>query len=220
MIEVNLNPGARRRRRRMRLSLASLRWLGLGPAGRDPWVAAAVAVAAVVVLAAGALWLTQRSRTGRLEARLEAAAADSARVSDLRALSDSLTRQRSEIDARLALVRRLDEGRYVWPHVMDEVSRALPRNAWLTSLKQAVPPPDMVIEIQGVAAAPLIITSFMRDLESSPFFSVVQLRSTSLQEVDGLAAQGFTLEVQQAQSPPEVSEGDSTGGEPILGAGT
>jgi Tfp pilus assembly protein PilN len=32
------------------------------------------------------------------------------------------------------IIRSLDDDRFVWPHVLDEVSRALPQYTWLTTL--------------------------------------------------------------------------------------
>ena len=42
-------------------------------------------------------------------------------------MRDTLLRQ-------VNIIRGLDEDRYVWPHVMDEISRALPQYTWLTTL--------------------------------------------------------------------------------------
>lgn len=217
MIEVNLNPEAGRKKRRRRGlpsggALASLRG-GLG--GRDPWITAAVAVVAVVLLGAGFMWLRQRSFASSMAERLDAATADSIRLSDLRSLGDSLVARRKEIDDRLFLVQQLDGGRFTWPHILDEVSRALPEYAWLTSIKRLTPAPSLRVEIQGIAAAPLVITDFIQRLENSSFIDDVQIRTTILQEIDGLAAQGFTLEIAYMQ--PSAVAADSR---PAPGAGT
>lgn len=201
MIEVNLNPGAGRKRRRRRGlpskgGLASLR-AGLG--GRDPWTTAATTAAAIVLLGAGFLWFSQRSQASDVAERLEAATADSVRLSDLRALGDSLVARRQEINDRLSLVQQLDGGRFTWPHIMDELSRALPEYAWLTSVKRLTPAPALRVELQGIAAAPLIITEFIQRLENSPYIDDVLIKATALQEIDGLAAQGFTLEITYSQ---------------------
>lgn len=201
MIEVNLNPEAGRKKRRRpglpsRGGLGALR-AGLG--GRDPWTTAAIAAVAIVLLGAGFLWLRQRSQASSVTERLEAATADSVRLSDLRALGDSLVARRQEIDDRLSLVQQLDGGRFTWPHIMDELSRALPEYAWLTSVKRLSPAPSLRVELQGIAAAPLIITEFIQRLENSPYIDDVLIKATALQEIDGLAAQGFTLEITYSQ---------------------
>jgi Tfp pilus assembly protein PilN len=217
MIEVNLNPeaGRKRRRRRGLLSgrgLASLRG-GLG--GREPWTTAAVAVVAVVLLGSGFLWLSQRSTASDIAERLATATTDSIRLSDLRALGDSLVARRQEIDDRLFLVQQLDGGRFTWPHILDEVSGALPEYAWLTSIKRLAPAPSLRVEIQGIAAAPLIITDFIQRLENSFFIDNVQIKTTALQEIEGLAAQGFTLEI--AYNQPAAAAADER---TVSGAGS
>ena len=217
MIEVNLNPDAGRKKRRRRGLpsggvLASLRG---GPGGRDPWIMAVAGIAAVVLVGCGILWLTQRSKTSDIAERLEAATADSSRLSDLRSLGDSLEARRKEIDHRLFLVQQLDGGRFTWPHILDELSRALPEYAWLTSIKRLDPAPSLRVEIQGIAAAPLVITEFIQRLETSPYIDEVLIKTTVLQEIDGLAAQGFTLEITYAQ--PRASE---AGTRPLVGAGS
>jgi len=214
MIEVNLNPEAGRKKRRRRGlpsggALASLRG-GLG--GRDPWTTAAVAVVAVVLLGCGFLWLSQRSAASGIAERLDAATADSIRLSDLRSLGDSLVARRQEIDDRLFLVQQLDGGRFTWPHILDEVSGALPEYAWLTSIKRLAPPPSLRVEIQGVAAAPLIITDFIQRLDNSFFIDNVQIKTTALQEIDGLAAQGFTLEIAYNQPAAVAADSQSAPG--------
>jgi Tfp pilus assembly protein PilN len=217
MIEVNLNPEAGRKKRRRRGLpsggvLASLRG-GLG--GRDPWTTATIAVVAVVLLGCGFLWLSQRSAESSIAERLDAATADSIRLSDLRSLGDSLVARRQEIDDRLFLVQQLDGGRFTWPHILDEVSQALPEYAWLTSIKRLAPAPSLRVEIQGIAAAPLIITDFIQRLDNSFFIDNVQIKTTALQEIDGLAAQGFTLEI--AYNQPAAVAADS---QPAQGAGS
>ena len=39
---------------------------------------------------------------------------------------------RDTVLRQVNLIRSLDEDRYVWPHVLDEVSRALPQYTWIT----------------------------------------------------------------------------------------
>ncbi|HWG34738.1 MAG TPA: PilN domain-containing protein, partial [Gemmatimonadaceae bacterium] len=43
---------------------------------------------------------------------------------------DSVVRQ-------VELIKSFDKNRYVWPHLMDEISRALPPYTWLTSVAQS-----------------------------------------------------------------------------------
>lgn len=209
MIEINLHPdpsrtsSAKGRRRVPRLpSFDGLS--GIGDLGGDPWRTALVVAAVLVPLAVGVLWYLQRSEMAELAARLEEARADSARLADLRALGDSLAGRRQSIRERIELVRRLDRNRFVWPHLLDEVSAALPGQAWLTALKRQAALPDVRVQIMGAAVEPLVITRFVRNLEASPYIGEVQILGSQRETENGVAAQAFTLEVAYSEPPAEV----------------
>jgi type IV pilus assembly protein PilN len=207
MIEVNLLPEEYRTRSK------GLRRMGgeKGPPGSvgegtDRWRNVLLVAAVIVPLAMVAGWLVQRSEAGGLEERLEAATADSARLADLRALSDSLSARQHAIRERVALIEQLDRDRFVWPHIMDEVSRAVPQLVWLTSLQQVDPQPNVSVQIQGLAATPLAITEFVRNLQASAYLARVEILGSQQQQVtDELAAQSFTLLARYRQPPGSVT---------------
>ncbi|MCG8466950.1 MAG: PilN domain-containing protein [Gemmatimonadetes bacterium] len=222
MIEVNLLPdsqgsrggGKRAKKKGAGPSLGG--GLGLAGKGGNPWSTALLLAGLVVPLAAGFLWWSQRSSAASLQTRLDSATADSARLAELRQVSDSLTARRTEIRDRVALVEQLDRNRFVWPHMMDEISRAVPRMAWLSSLRQTAPLPDVGVQIQGIAANPLAITEFVRNLEASDYITDVRILGSQRQglEADGdntIAAQSFTLTARFAEP-----EGGAMRTEPII----
>lgn len=173
---------------------------GDGPK-RDVWTTLVVVVPLLVLLVVGWLWFSQRSERSELEARLEAAAEDSARLADLRGLSDSLTSRRTQIGRRLELVQALDEGRFVWPHLLDEISAALPSYTWLTAVRQSASEPRLQVQVDGLAANPLAITSFVRNLQESAYIEEVRMLGSQQERVDNVPAQAFKL-VLTAGSPP------------------
>ena len=204
MIEINLHPAGvtakakRRRRTGHRVTTGGER------GSRNPWQTGMVVVLVVVPVAVAALWLTQRARANGLEERLEAASADSARLADLRALSDSLTERRTLIRERMELIRTLDRDRFIWPHIMDEASRALPNFVWLTSIQELSPLPGLTVEIRGMAATPLAVTEYVRRLEDSPYLGSVRILGSQLESVPNsdLEVHAFTLMVDY-DSPAE-----------------
>lgn len=212
MIEVNLLPDSQKSGRRARQPSAASRLRGIS-LGKDPWNVALIVALVIVPLAIVGLWLSQRAEARGLDERLAEASADSTRLADLRAVSDSLVARQALIRERVALISRLDRGRFVWPHLMDEVGRALPPFAWLTSLEQVAPPPDVSVEIQGMAANPLTITEFVRQLEASPYIGEVRILGSQRQELEELAVQSFTLVAGYAQPP------DSEATAPIVETG-
>jgi Tfp pilus assembly protein PilN len=208
MIEVNLHPEGSKRRRRARGLPSAPGWLKRGAGdGRDPWLTAAIAVPAIVLLLIGWLWMSQRGERGGLEDRLAEAVEDSARLSDLRALSDSLMSREAQIRERLDLIQGLDDGRFVWSHVLDEVSRALPDYAWLTALRQSSPLPDLQVLVDGMAANPLAITAFVRRLQESPFVGDVRILGSQEQALEGFSAHSFKLIVGYEAPPDAPAQG-------------
>ena len=214
MIEVNLHPEGSRRRRKGRRVPTVPGWLKSKgtTGGRDPWLIAAVVIPAIVLLVVGFLWMSQRRERGALDERLTEAVEDSTRLSDLRALSDSLMTRQSQISERLNLLRGLDDGRFVWPHLLDEFSRALPDFAWLTSIRQASGPPDLQVQLDGMAANPLAITAYVRNLQESPFVGEVRILGSQEQSLEGFSAHSFKLIVgysqpQDSVAPPAAGEG-------------
>jgi len=195
MIEVNLLPEAQKSRGSSKRVRASRPSLPGGAKDRNPWTASLLAALVIVPVAVLLLWWTQRGEARELDTRLEAATADSARLADLRQVSDSLNARRQEVRDRVALVEALDRNRFVWPHLMDEVSRAVPRLAWLSSLQQTAPMPDVAVQVQGIAANPLAITEFVRNLEASDYITDVRILGSQKQVLnDGeLSVQAFTL---------------------------
>lgn len=197
MIEVNLLPEQQRSRKagkRAAGARSRLQQVGRGKP-RDMWGTVLLVVGVLAPAAVLFLWWSQRSSAGDLESRLATATADSARLAELRQVSDSLTARREVVRQRVALVEQLDRNRFVWPHMLDELSRALPSLAWLTNLQQRSPLPEVGVQIQGLAANPLAITEFVRNLEASEYITDVRILGTQKQELDGgeLVVQAFTL---------------------------
>lgn len=207
MIEVNLHPGGSKRRRKA-IRLPALRGVfkssGDG-GGRDPWQVAAIAIPAVVLLAIGWLFMSQRGERADLDQRLTEAVGDSARLSDLRALSDSLIAREARIQERLGLIQGLDDGRFVWSHLLDEMSRALPDYAWLTGLSESTPLPALQVQVDGMAANPLAITAFVRSLLDSPYVGEVRILGSQEQSLEGFSAHSFSLVVGYAVPPDSLT---------------
>jgi Tfp pilus assembly protein PilN len=136
MIEINLLPGARRKARRgggskvdIAASIASMR-----ERIREPWLIGGSAVTIVALAAVGVLYFQQSSREATLEDSLQKAVQDSTRYSSVLREHDKAEARRDTVLRSLNLIRAIDDDRFIWPHVMDEVSRALPPYTWIVSL--------------------------------------------------------------------------------------
>ena len=133
MIEINLLPGARRKKASVNQPI-DFKALASDMSGRfrDKFLIGAVAAVIVAAVAGGYLYFSQTNRETALNERREKAVRDSTRYANFlkdryksEAVRDTLLRQ-------VNIIRSLDEDRYVWPHVLDEISRALPQYTWLT----------------------------------------------------------------------------------------
>ena len=135
MIEINLLPSAGKKKAN-RGRAANFGALASGMSGklRDKFLIAAIVC---VVIGGGALaylYSTLAKQEGTLAEHQATASADSTRYALFlkdryrsESIRDSLLRQ-------VNIIQSLDEDRYVWPHVLDEISRALPQFTWLTTL--------------------------------------------------------------------------------------
>jgi Tfp pilus assembly protein PilN len=223
MIEINLLPGAARKTRSRMPSLS----LGAALSGvrdrvRDPFMLSAVGAVVVAAAAIGALHMKQSSRVSELAEREERAVADSTRFAGIIRERERAEAKRDSVLRQLQVIRSIDEERYVWPHIMDEVSRALPPYTWLKSLgpsaltaaqpapatterKDPVPMTEpMRFRIVGNTVDIQALTRFMRLLEASPFVQNVQLAKSELAMVEGKEVTEFQLEAQYERPDKSV----------------
>lgn len=136
MIEINLLPGARRKTKRgggAKIDVAA-QMTALREKIREPWLIGSVALTTVVVAVIGLLYFQQSRRESALNAQLETAVQDSTRYSSVLKQRERAEARRDTVLRSLNLIRAIDDDRFIWPHVMDEVSSALPPYAWLVAL--------------------------------------------------------------------------------------
>ncbi len=172
--------------------------------------AAAVALSALVV---GGLWFTQTAEARELGEREQQAVQDSTRYAAVLKERRKAESQRDSVMRQLNIIKAIDNDRYVWPHVMDDVSKSLPPYTWLTSVVQtsvaqtaqtvegapadSVPPaPPMKFRITGHTVDIQALTRFMRMLEQSPFVQNVNLSKSDLAMIEGKEVTNFSLEAE------------------------
>ena len=210
MIEVNLQPGGKKRGPRG--PKFSFKLPTAGGIGWDRWVLGSSAV----VLAAGILgvflYLTTSRDRGDLEVQIEEARADSVRYADLILQNDALAARRDSIAQRVDIIQEIDGSRYLWPHILDEVGRALPEYTWLTGILQVSLGEDLQFRIDGMAGNTFALTQFMENLEASLFIRNVDMVSAEQvveeSEDSGVrkAVYSFQLEAFYERPPVELLE--------------
>lgn len=144
MIEINLLPGTGKKARGKSTSFAFGGVLsGIIAQVKDPYLMGAAALVILSAVATVGLWGLQQSTSSRLDRELQTAVQDSIRFGLMIKERRKVLAQRDEVLGQLSMIKTIDDNRFTWPHIMDEVSRALPPYTWLTSMAQtsAVPAP-------------------------------------------------------------------------------
>ena len=233
MIEINLLPGSGKKNRRATgFSLTAI----AGKAGsrvKDPFMIAAAVSIVAATGAIGYLHMSQAGKAEELTERERRAVQDSTRyVAVLRERNRALA-QRDSVQRQLEIIKSIDNDRFVWSHIMDEVSRALPPYTWLKTIAQSAvvapptpppapkpdpkaekggkpvppppppPPPTMKFQIAGNTVDIQALTRFMKLLEASPFVKNVTIAKAELVALEGKEVQEFLLEAEYER--PEES---------------
>lgn len=192
MITVNLRPGQRRKRggnpfKGMLDGLSVFR--DLSAKVKDPLLMAAVGAWVVVVGVLGLIYLNNLRQLYTLEPRLEQARSEHRRFKAFIADKRRQEKIRDSLLAQITVIRKVDGDRYIWPHLLDEITKALPAYTWLvdlgvagTQVAAAQPPrgaakdssadtttPPLSFQINGRTMDIQAYTRFLRQLEASPW---------------------------------------------------
>jgi len=136
MIEINLLPGIGKKSRSTGFNFKAI----AGQAGsriKDPFMIAAAVCIVAATVSIGYLHVAQTAKADELTERERRAVQDSTRyVAVLRERNRALA-QRDSVQRQLEIIKSIDNDRFVWAHIMDEVSRALPPYTWLKSIQQS-----------------------------------------------------------------------------------
>jgi Tfp pilus assembly protein PilN len=207
MIEINLLPGKRKKS-------------GGGAGGRglklpdfkaifaqvkDPWLAAAVGLSGLLIGFIIFTLAVQVTRVAALQSRYEEVLVEKRRFDVVIARKRQAERIRDSLANEINIIRGIDGDRYTWPHILDQVTKALPPYTWLTRISTATPaaqpggPPaqpqpgaedslgnrPVVVGIEGRTVDIQAYTTFLRQLANSPWFTDVQaLQSNTVVETD------------------------------------
>ena len=198
VIEINLVPGAERRRPSRKGTSAAVKMPSLPSFGGDsklPMIAAGGV--ALLLLAVYSLW-SLGARHAELEGQVQAEVRDSTRFAATIEMVNALQARQDTMQMKIGIIREVDQRRYVWPHLLDEISASVPAYTWLSSIN-AMPPADTLdtspgVAVQGNAGSTQALTRFMKNLESSPFIRNVTLVTSEQTDMDGRAVHRFSLE--------------------------
>lgn len=141
-IQVNLLPGGNRKGKSAAGSSLKLgaAFTSLADKVKDPWLLGSATAVVLAVAVVGLLFTTQQASAGELDRRLETAVRDSTRLTTVLEARRIAAAERDSVHRQVQIIRTIDDNRYVWAHLLDEISRALPSFTWLTSVEQTSTP--------------------------------------------------------------------------------
>ena len=197
MIEINLLPGKKRAAKGAGMKLSMPDFRAIIAQVKDPWLIGAV-VAWVIVGGGGALlFITDAARLARADQRLEAVRTEKRRYDIVIAQKRQAEKVRDSLLYEINVIRNIDADRYIWPHVLDQATKALPPYTWITRVgyvglviqpgtgQAGGPPPGGVVpddslggpsvrvNIEGRTVDIQAYTTFLRQLAASPWFTDV-----------------------------------------------
>jgi Tfp pilus assembly protein PilN len=194
MITVNLRPDLKRKRARSPLQGITESVRGLGARVKDPLLVVAVVAWVGALGWLGFVVMNTGRQLATLEPQLEQTRAEHRRFKAFLTEKRHQEMSRDSLVAQIGVIRSVDGDRYVWSHVLDEVTKALPAYTWLTDLGADVattpgaaqaPAPAPAAAKADSNAAPVktpvafsivgrtvdiqAYTRFLRQLEASPW---------------------------------------------------
>lgn len=141
MIQINLLPGSADRGKGGRFQPAKI-MASLGESAKDRYLVAAVLSLVIAVATILTLYSRQSSRGSELTERELKAVQDSARYTAVLTAKRKAEATRDSLYQQLAVIKSIDDSRYLWSHLLEEISAALPPYTWLTAVVQTSNPPN------------------------------------------------------------------------------
>ena len=221
MIEINLLPGKRKKSAASGRGFKLPDFKSLFAQVKDPWLAAAVGASALLIGFIIFTLAVQATRVAVLESRYDDVLVEKRRFDVVIARKRQAEKIRDSLANEINIIRGIDADRYTWPHILDQVSKALPPYTWLTAIQGITVPkqpgapgapapgaPDTTapagvdISIDGRTVDIQAYTTFLRQLANSPWLTDVQpQQSATVVEADRpVTAFNVTLRYRVADS--------------------
>ncbi|MGH7468697.1 MAG: PilN domain-containing protein [Longimicrobiales bacterium] len=212
MIEVNLLPGSGKRARKRgmpKLGAPAPSGPSKGPSlpkFNRGLVFSAVSWGGGIVLLA---WMVMggMTRKDELKTEIEAAVLDSARLAEIIKTTEALNERMRAVSGKLSVVQEVDASRFVWPHILDELARALPEHTWFVRLSNL--PADSGVKypkftVEGRTGNNFALTKYLQQLEASPFIRQVRLKQSQLIRENEKLVYAFMLDADYEMPSPDL----------------
>ncbi|NIM52566.1 MAG: hypothetical protein GTN62_08130 [Gemmatimonadales bacterium] len=203
-IQINLLGGPKKRRK-ARAGISLPDFGEFAAKVKDPLLVGAVGAWTVALAAIGFFYFTQGGQLASLEAEANRVRSDSRRFSNMILQKRRAERLRDSLEVELRGIRQIDADRYIWPHILEEVTKALPDYTWLVGLNVVTTAAGMGAAadtalagevrfiIEGRTSDYNAYTRFLRQLSDSPWIGNVVPGAISTVVEQEKALRSFTV---------------------------
>jgi Tfp pilus assembly protein PilN len=214
MIEINLLPGKKKKAAGAGMKLSMPDFRSILAQVKDPWLIGAIGAWVLVGGGGAALFITGRARLAAAEGRLDAVKSEKRRYDIVIAQKRQAEKVRDSLVYQINVIRTIDADRYIWPHVLDQVTKALPPYTWITRVQSvgavvagapgqqqvtvqtdSTGAPTVRISIDGKTVDIQAYTTFLRQLAASPWFTDVTPASSQVVIEADRPVTGFNVTV-------------------------
>jgi type IV pilus assembly protein PilN len=180
VIRINLLPQEERTRQR-RLPTIKIPQVG----AVVPFVVLGLVVGVIATTAT-----VQSRNLVKLKQDIEVAQAESAKYKPQLEKIRQITQQRAEVRSRLDMIANLDRQRYYRVQLLDDLSRSIPSNLWISSFSEVG---KGTFQIDGVTFSNFNVAKFMNSLDETGQFTSVDLTVAEKGTIDELDVVQFSL---------------------------
>jgi len=206
MIRINLLPGPQKKRRGgAGFSFASA--TELLAKVKNPLTIGVVSAWAVGLVAVAGLWVLQSRQLAAAQEEHGRVEAEARRYRTLIREKRRAEQLQDSLATEIAAIRAIDGERYVWPHILEEVTKALPDYTWLVSLQAMAAgfeevadttvkvQPPIRFAIEGRTPDLSAYTRFVSQLAASPWVRNAEFGAVQSVLEDERPVQSFSVTV-------------------------
>jgi len=153
----------------------------------------------IVVVIAGYLW--QRKTFNEEQDLLEKAQVEKRELQDVLVKLDQLEQQKTILERKMNLINQLKARQGIAVTIMDELSKQIPDWVWLTEVSYN----GQSVTLKGKAFSNNLIADYIYNLEKSPYFSGVNLVSSTQRRVKNNEYLEFSMNANYVP-PPTFSD--------------
>lgn len=182
MIEINLIHGPKRKKKAGGAGFQLPNFGELLTKVKNPVLLSAVGAWAIVLVLIGVVYTAESARLAAREEELRLVETESRRFAALIAQKRREEKLRDSLVAELQAIRSIDADRYIWPHILEEITKALPDFTWLEGVSvqgggvdvaDTTGTPQIRFLIDGRTGDMGGYTRFLRQLGASPWIGNV-----------------------------------------------